>query len=93
MLHNVFSVYDEKAEAYLPVFQLPTSPMATRIFGECVNSREHQFGKHPGDYTLFLVGTFNDETGEINYYKKTLGNGLEFKKPQESVTDTTGATL
>jgi len=92
MLHHVFSVYDEKAEAYLPVFQLPTSPMATRIFGECVNSREHQFGKHPGDYTLFVVGTFDDETGEITTTKKTLGNGLDFKKPQDSVTDNPGGT-
>ena len=57
MKHNIFSVYDEKAQAFLPPFFLPEVGMATRIFGDCVNSDEHQFGKHPTDYTLFHLGS------------------------------------
>ncbi len=60
MKHKVFSIYDVKAKAYLPPFILPETPMAVRVFGDCVNSDDHQFGKHPGDYTLFDMGVWDD---------------------------------
>ena len=60
MKHKIFSIFDSKAGAYLPPFFMPESAMATRVFGDCVNSKDHQFGKHPGDYTLFEVGVWDD---------------------------------
>ena len=58
MKYHMFSVYDEKARAYLPPFILPEIGMATRTFGDCINSEQHQFGKHPSDYTLFKIADF-----------------------------------
>lgn len=80
---EVFSVYDSKAQAYLPPFFLPKPAMAIRIFTECVNSPEHQFGKHPADYTLFHVGSFDDTDGDIISIdpQKNLGNGLHLLTP------------
>lgn len=63
MFHNVFSVYDNKAKAYLPPFIMHNDAMAVRVFGDCVNSEDHQFGKHPDDYTLFRIGVFDDVKG------------------------------
>ena len=63
MKYGMFSIYDEKAQAYLPPFILPATEMAIRTFGDCVNSQEHQFGKHPADYTLYQIAEFDDDTG------------------------------
>lgn len=85
MKYHMFSVYDEKARAYLPPFILPEIGMATRTFGDCINSEDHQFGKHPSDYTLFKIADFDDETGEPTPDKSSIGNGVEFieTKPQK----------
>lgn len=82
MKHYIFSIYDEKASAYLPPFILPTIGMAKRTFADCVNSKDHQFGAHPGDYCLVELGTFHDETGEIESHQvpQSLGLGLEYRE-------------
>lgn len=79
MKHNVFAVYDTKANAYLPPFYLPTVGMAVRVFSDCVNSDSHQFGQHPEDYTLFHLGIWDDATSHFEKLdsKRALHNGLE----------------
>lgn len=62
----IFSVYDAKAQAYLPPFFLPNRPMAIRNFGDCLKNKKHAFGVHPEDYTMFEIGEFNDNTAEIH---------------------------
>lgn len=83
MIYEVFSVYDEKAEAHLPPFILPKIAQAKRVFSDCVNSESHQFGQNPSDYTLFRLGQFNDEDAQflLERSKQPLGNGVEFRKP------------
>ena len=55
---------------------------ATRQFNDLVNNSDHPFGKHPTDYTLFLIGIYDDETAELESMSKiSLGNGVEFKTP------------
>ncbi len=63
---KIFSVYDEKAMAYIPPFTLPTREMAVRVFGDMVSSDTHQFSMHPSDYTLFELGEFDDSDGVIS---------------------------
>ncbi len=63
MLHNVFAVYDSKSEAYLQPFFMPTKGSALRAISDCVNDAQHQFAQHPEDYTLFHLGTFEDNSG------------------------------
>jgi hypothetical protein len=81
MIYLVFSVHDSKADAFLPPFILPKEAMALRAFSDCVNSEDHQFGKNPEDYTLFELGSFNDETGQYLLHRSIIskGNGLEFR--------------
>lgn len=93
MIHRMFTIYDEKAKAYLPPFFLPESGMATRVFADCVNSDTHQFGKHPSDYTLFTLGGWDDTTAELNLLNRSLslGNGVEFLAPFKTLeTDDAG---
>jgi hypothetical protein len=39
--------------------------LAVRIFTQCANNEEHQFGSHPEDYTLHFLGDFDAETGTL----------------------------
>ena len=68
-MHQVFTVYDTKSQAYLQPFFLQTEGQAIRAIADCVNDPEHQFARHPGDYTLFALGTFNDEIAKFNVHE------------------------
>lgn len=68
----VFSVFDVKAGAFLNPFIMPNLATAIRALTDCVTDDNHNFGKHPSDYTLFQLGTFNRETGSINYNKESV---------------------
>lgn len=82
MLHHICTIHDQKAAAYLPPFILPAKGQATRAFADCINSETHQFHLHPYDYTLFVLGTFDDETAKLHPFPaaESLGNGVEFLK-------------
>jgi hypothetical protein len=84
MIHKIFTVYDQKAAAYLPPFYMHRTEMALRVFSDCINSNDHQFGKHPADYSIFELGTFDDEKAITQTYTgpKLLGNGLEYLKQE-----------
>ena len=85
MKYYVFTVYDAGAEAYLPPWIMPKLEMARRIFGDCCNSSDHQFAAHPEDYTLFVMGMFDDETAEFIPYangKQSLGVGVEYVRKE-----------
>lgn len=86
MIHSIFTVYDTKAQAYLPPFILPRAEMAKRIFSDCINSDDHQFGKHPEDYTLFHLGNWDDDTAEYHLKNAptSLGVGVEYIRAVDS---------
>lgn len=65
MKEKIFAAFDAKAQVYLPIFQTGTYGSAERSFADAVNSPEHQFGKHPEDYTLMHLGEIDLETGVI----------------------------
>jgi len=60
MKTKIYSVFDKKAKIYnAPVF-LHNTGVACRAFGELANNPDHQYGKHPGDYELWEIGTYDD---------------------------------
>jgi len=60
MITKMYSVYDKKAKIFnTPVF-LHNNAVACRAFGELANNPDHPYGKHPGDYELWLIGTYDD---------------------------------
>jgi len=65
MKTNIYSVHDSKAGAYGAPFLLLTDGLATRSFIQATMSSESLFGLHPLDYTLFRIGTYDDETSII----------------------------
>lgn len=81
---EVFSVYDEKAKAFISPFILPTTDVAKRTFADCSNDVGHAFFRNPSDYTLYHVGSFDSLSGEIEPCRAVLGTAVEFKKESES---------
>lgn len=81
----MYTIHDAKAEAYLTPFFLPMDGMALRTFGDCVNSKDHQFGAHPYDFTLFRIGTWDDSTATVLVAERShsLGNGVELLRTRQ----------
>lgn len=80
MLLQIFTVYDSKAEAYLQPFYMGTRGEAIRAFSDSVNDPNTAFHKHPSDYTLFALGTWDNL--KCNFFLQptpdALGLALEF---------------
>lgn len=56
----VYSIYDEKALCYgLPFFQ-KTDGIAIRLFNDLVNDPDSSLYKHPSDYKLYRIGSFEE---------------------------------
>ena len=69
----------KKQKHYLPPFILPETGMAIRTFSDCINSRDHQFSKHPQDYTLFKIANFNDDNGHVD--QEHQGDSIDYAIP------------
>lgn len=83
MIQKMFAAYDSAAKAYLSPFQLPREEMAIRAFTDVVNSQNHDFANHPEDYALFLLGEFDNRTGQFICHTpgpKCVCTALEVKK-------------
>lgn len=63
MLVNLYSVFDQKAEAYLPPFCSQNDATATRQFSNAVSLEDHDFHNHAEDYSLWIIGTFDQAKG------------------------------
>lgn len=89
MITKIYAIYDAAAKAYLsPVFQ-QTDGLAIRAWIRTVCDDQTQFAQNPEDYTLFLIGEYDDSTAKITSLPtpQSLGTALEHRvankpKPQ-----------
>jgi len=63
MILKMFSVFDKAVGAYMQPFFAPSVGAAIRMFSDAVADKDSNLGRHPGDYTLFHVGDFDDSSG------------------------------
>jgi len=82
MGNKIYTVYDQKAEAYLKPFFLKAHGEAIRAMTDLVSDPNHQFAKYSEDYTLFYLGEWNELDGVISMLqtKVNLGNLVELKR-------------
>lgn len=82
MKHNLYTIYDVKAETYLFPLKLQNHAVALRELKRAVNDPQTQFFNHPEDFTLFFLGTFDDNTTwfELEDTKVPLATLLELKE-------------
>lgn len=64
MITLVFSVYDEKAQAFMQPFFAHSRGLAVRQLSG-ISDPEHPFVKWPEDFRLYCLGHFDDARGVI----------------------------
>lgn len=61
---HVVAIWDAAIQAYLRPFNTPALGGATRGFNDEINRKESEMAKHPEDYELHDLGTFDEESGK-----------------------------
>lgn len=65
MITRIYSVRDTAANAFLQPFFTATDGLAIRSFMDAVNGPDSQFSRHSADYSLYLLGDFDDSDGSF----------------------------
>lgn len=71
MRYKVLTVRDRAIDAYGQPFFSTSVGGAVRSFADEINRAAdgNQLHKHPEDYDLFLLGEFDDESGEFESHR------------------------
>lgn len=84
MIKPMYTLYDEKAQAYATPFTSPNLFTALRSFHAAKNDPQTDIYRFPNDFTLYEIGSFDDSTGfltalncPVNHGKATQFNTLE----------------
>lgn len=82
MKFEIFSVYDAKAEQFNTPMFLPKKGQAIRAFADQVKDPASELAKHPEDYTLFCLGSYESDDGkfEPGTSPVALCSALDFKE-------------
>jgi len=82
MIIKVFSIYDSNAEVFLPPFYFQNKGEAIRVFSDTVQDSSTQLCKHPEDFTLFMLGDFDNSNAKYTSLQTpvSLGLALDFVK-------------
>lgn len=67
MIVNCYSIFDTKSLTYSNPFYAPTDGAAVRIVSDASNDMNTSLGRHPADYVLYKVGSFNDANGILQH--------------------------
>ena len=86
MRHLLFTVRDLKADCYVVPFTDKTRAAAIRMFIDTVNAPDHTFNKHPEDFVLYELGTFDDNRAEFELSDTPIpiAKAIEMLKPMET---------
>lgn len=64
MIFNIYAVRDELLGFGAPVIR-DNDAVAVRAFDNDVNFDNSPYAKHPNDYSLFHIGEFDTDSGDI----------------------------
>lgn len=65
MILNAYTLHDTKAASYSPPFFAGAHGLATRMVMELASDMSTTVGRHPSDFTLYCVGRFDTESGQV----------------------------
>lgn len=78
----VVAVRDSAVAAYARPFFVPTTAFAVRSFRQEVNNKESPMCVNPGDFVLFELGSFDEDTGKFENLEapQQLARAADFKE-------------
>lgn len=62
MLHQVIAIFDIKVGAFAKPVAVPADGAGVRAFQDAVNDPNTEYHKHPEDYSVWNIGTYDDNT-------------------------------
>ena len=65
MKHNIYTIYDSASTHYMRIFQARADGEVFRAFKDMALNKDHEIGAHPEHYSLWRIGTFDDNSGEL----------------------------
>lgn len=69
MQQLIFSIRDAKGDFFNQPFPQLTKAEALRTFSELANDPQSRIAKHPEDYDLYYLGTYETVTGQLDPLK------------------------
>lgn len=69
MQQLLFTIRDTKGDIYNKPFPQLTKSEALRTFADLANDPQSTLSKHPEDYDLYYLGTFDTTSGKIEPLK------------------------
>lgn len=84
---KVYTVYDSAAKFFHPPMFLRSRGEALRMWQDLVNDEKTSMCRHPKDFSLIEIGTYDDQKGEfLNEKHQDLGLANMFKNPSTDPT-------
>lgn len=65
MVLNMYSILDFKSSLWSPPFVCRHNVEATRMFERLMSDKDSVPAKYPSDFSLYQIGSFDEETGEV----------------------------
>ena len=80
MKQIIASIYDSKVRVWSFPQQFVNKGALARAWEETCNDTNSPFAKYPSDFTMFIVGEWDDETGQISMHQapEPLGTAVQF---------------
>ena len=79
-LVNMYAVADKVAEIFMPAFSCENHAKAIQGFADAANDPKGVIIKHPNEYELYFLGTYNQRTGFTANNLQYLANAKELLK-------------
>lgn len=80
MNQNIYSIYDNKTLVFNTPFFALNNAAAIRTFSDAANDQNTNICRHPTDFCLFMIGTYDQQTGEIQALDhQNLGLASDYK--------------
>lgn len=65
MLRVMVAIRDRAIDAFMQPFFVPARGAAIRAFQDEINRKDGDMYKHPDDYDLYFLGTYDDSDGSV----------------------------
>lgn len=78
-MNHLFCIFDSAAGRYNDPFSAPSVEFAIREFRRIANKPDTQINRFPQDYTLFHIGEFDPDKGDlVGFPPRSLGVAVTF---------------
>jgi len=87
MLNNLYAIYDTKGKMYNFPFPYHNDQMAIRAAIDLRNDPNTTPGRHPEDFTLFNLGTYDDGNAQFEILKSPRAVCRFIELPEKPIID------